>query len=118
MGNTSYVHFVEYHVTLMFHVRLCESMDILRYRLLATGVYLFFMAFTLFLAFYPGEIFLRVLWLVLSIFCQFLALVWYTLSYIPFAREVMQGICRESCFKSCCATQVRRNERRGVGVLM
>mmetsp|Transcript_3669 Transcript_3669/g.5740 ORF Transcript_3669/g.5740 Transcript_3669/m.5740 type:complete len:189 (-) Transcript_3669:5-571(-) len=74
-------------------------------RLIATGIYLFFMGLTLFLAFYPGEIPLRLFWLVLAIFCQFLALIWYSLSFIPFAREIMKTICRETCCRNCCPAQ-------------
>eukprot|EP01032_Pedospumella_encystans_P032166 gene32166-36312_t len=48
-------------------------------RLVATAVYLFFMATTLLLAFYPEYIPVRVMWLLISIFFQFLALVWYNL---------------------------------------
>lgn len=76
------------------------------WRLLATGIYLFFMALTLFLAFYKGDIPVRILWLVLSIFCQFLALIWYTLSYIPFAREIAANLCQQTCCKGMCASQV------------
>lgn len=43
-------------------------------RLLATGVYLFFLVLTMFLAFYPHKIFARGLLLVISIAIQFLAL--------------------------------------------
>lgn len=83
------------------------NLHFLRYRLVATGLYLFFMGLTLFLAFYQGDIPLRIMWLVFSIFCQFLALVWYTLSYIPFAREIMLSICQQTCCKNICPTQVR-----------
>ncbi|KAJ1418078.1 hypothetical protein B484DRAFT_453783, partial [Ochromonadaceae sp. CCMP2298] len=73
--------------------------------LVASGIYLFFMGLTLLLAFFPGDLPGRLLWLVLSIFCQFLALVWYSLSYIPFARDVIQAIFREIWCKNCCPTQ-------------
>lgn len=75
-------------------------------RLVATGIYLFFMGLTLFLAFYKGDIPVRLLWLVLSIFCQFLALIWYTLSYIPFAREIAYNMCHQTCCKGLCPAQV------------
>ncbi len=78
------------------------------YRLVATAVYLFFMATTLLLAFYPEYIPLRVMWLLISIFFQFLALVWYNLSYIPFAREIMKNMCQTMCCKDCASrTTVR-----------
>jgi hypothetical protein len=70
----------------------------------ATGIYLFFMGLTLFLAFFPKDIPARLLWLVLSIFCQFLALMWYSLSYIPFARDIMKAFCKNCC-KNCCPVQ-------------
>jgi hypothetical protein len=69
-------------------------------RFITTVVYVLFMGLTLFLAFYPEEIPVRVLWLVLSILAQFLALVWYTLSYIPFGRDFVSKFFRETC---CCA---------------
>lgn len=70
-------------------------------RLVATAVYFFFMGLTLFLAFYPGDIPLRLFWMVIAIFCQFLALVWYTISYIPFAREMVSTCFKETCCKGC-----------------
>ena len=60
-------------------------------RLVSTIVYFLMMALTLFSAFYL-KIGLLVL---LCVFLQFLALVWYTISYIPYAQN---AIC--SCFKS------------------
>ena len=73
-------------------------------RLVSTGVYLFFMGLTLFLAFYKEDIPARVLWLVVSIICQFFALAWYTLSFIPFARDIVKGFLRDWCLKDCCST--------------
>lgn len=66
-------------------------------RVVATGAYFLFMGITLLFAFYPGEIFLRGLWLSLSILCQFLALTWYTLSYIPYAREIVMNCLSRAC---------------------
>ena len=66
-------------------------------RLAATGAYLFFMALTMFLAFYPNEIPLRLMWLVFSIFLQFLALMWYSLTYIPFANQIIVGMLKRLC---------------------
>lgn len=90
-------------------------------RLAATSVYFSMMGLTLFLAFFPGNIPLRVLWLVIAIILQFLALgelilsifavfiwsiflcsfppVWYTISYIPFAREMMKTCLCDTCCK-------------------
>ena len=66
-------------------------------RLAATGAYLFFMALTMFLAFYPNEIPLRLMWLVFSIFLQFLALMWYSLTYIPFANQIIVSMLKRLC---------------------
>lgn len=74
-------------------------------RMVSTAVYIFFLGLTLFLAFYPKPIVLRMLWLVLSILCQFLALVWYTLSFIPFARDILKKFCSDYCCRSCSLTQ-------------
>ena len=71
------------------------------YRLAATGSYLFFMGLTLFLAFYPNTIPLRLLWLIISIVCQFCCLIWYSLSYIPFANEILKSILRQICCSQC-----------------
>jgi len=43
-------------------------------RIVTTSVYFFCMAICLFLAFYPGTIPVRVLWLVIAVLCQFMAL--------------------------------------------
>lgn len=71
-------------------------------RLIASLVYLLLLALTLFLAFYSGDIPGRVALLVLAVFFQFLALIWYTLSYVPFARQAV-GWCLGSYCGSCCA---------------
>lgn len=63
-------------------------------RIAATLMYLGFMVTTLFLAYYPETIPGRIPLIVLSILCQFIALVWYTLSYIPYGRSIAL-----SCFK-------------------
>eukprot|EP01041_Mallomonas_annulata_P001652 gene1652-3198_t len=66
-------------------------------RIFATGIYFSMMGITLFLAFYPDPIPLRVILLMLAVILQFLALMWYTISYIPFAREAVIA-----SFGSCC----------------
>jgi hypothetical protein len=70
-------------------------------RIVTSLVYFSMMGITLFLVFYPGDIPLRVLLVVIAIVFQFMALVWYTLSFIPFAREILSGcfagICADSC---------------------
>ena len=62
-------------------------------RIVATAVYLVMMCLTLFLVFYRGNIPIRLLLIVLSIILQFVALIWYTLSFIPFAREIFAQLC-------------------------
>ena len=68
-----------------------------RTRMVTTGVYLFFLGFTLFLAFYKQPIPLRSLLLLFSIICQFLALSWYSISFIPFARDFVKSCCYTTC---------------------
>ena len=62
-------------------------------RLIATIVFLASMGMTLFSALYLKSAILVILFVII----QFLALFWYTLSYIPGGR---------SCFKSCCKNAV------------
>jgi len=66
-------------------------------RIVTTSLYFFFMALTLFLAFYTGSIPGRIFFLVVAIFFQFLALVWYTLSFIPFGRDFVKNCCLDTC---------------------
>lgn len=70
-------------------------------RAIATFIYFFFMGLTLFLAFYPNYIPIRMLLLVVTILCQFLALSWYTLSFIPFARDLVKNCCMETFCSRC-----------------
>ena len=97
-----------FNVGFVFELSLPNTLSMKQiYRLVATAVYLFFMATTLLLAFYPEYIPLRVMWLLISIFFQFVALVWYNLSYIPFAREIMKNMCQTMCCKDCAQSTVR-----------
>ena len=66
-------------------------------RIVTTSLYFFFMGLTLFLAFYSGSIPGRIFLLVLAILCQFMALIWYTLSFIPFARDLVKNCCLDTC---------------------
>lgn len=66
-------------------------------RIVSTCLYLFFMGLTLFLAFFPGNIPGRIFLLVFAILFQFMALVWYTLSFIPFARDLVKNCCLDTC---------------------
>ena len=64
-------------------------------RAVATTIYIVMLGVTLFVAYTTADIPLRGFILVICIVCQFLALMWYTLSYIPFARELVYN-----CLKS------------------
>ena len=66
-------------------------------RYIATIVYLSLMACTLTLAYYPGFIPLRLVFIVVSILSQFFALLWYTLSYIPYGRSLTLSCLRNAC---------------------
>jgi Got1/Sft2-like family len=70
-------------------------------RAIATFVYLTFMSLTMFLAFFKGVLAYRVLLLMICILCQFLALCWYTISFIPFARDIVLSCIKETCCRSC-----------------
>jgi len=70
-------------------------------RAIATFVYLTFMCLTMFLAFFKGVLAYRVLLLMICILCQFLALCWYTISFIPFARDIVLSCIKETCCRSC-----------------
>eukprot|EP00002_Diphylleia_rotans_P004938 TRINITY_DN1387_c0_g1_i1.p1 TRINITY_DN1387_c0_g1~~TRINITY_DN1387_c0_g1_i1.p1 ORF type:complete len:153 (-),score=36.76 TRINITY_DN1387_c0_g1_i1:234-692(-) len=58
-------------------------------RVIATSVYLVTIFLTLFFALYLQQVALTVI----AMFCQFIALIWYAISYIPFARKAVKGFC-------------------------
>lgn len=60
-------------------------------RICATIVYLVAVALTIFVALYHGYIWGRGFLLILLVIVQFFAYLWYTLSYIPFARRFVSG---------------------------
>lgn len=61
-------------------------------RAVATGVYLTTLALTLFVALSPyATVPGRGVLLLCLVIVQFLSYVWYTLSYVPFARRFMSG---------------------------
>ena len=62
------------------------------HRAIATTIYLLAMAVTLYLAFTEASVLL----ILLAILVQFLAMVWYCLSYVPFGRR-MAAKCMQSC---------------------
>ncbi len=80
-------------------------------RFLATAVYFGFMFSTLFLAYYPYYVPLRGMLIVISVVLQFVALFWYTISFIPYAREVVLGClgkvpcCQRIVSLGCCVEE-------------
>ena len=72
-------------------------------RMIITTVYFLLMATTLFLAFYQGYVPGRVPILITVIICQFLALCWYTISFIPFARDIVKSCINKHC--CCCLNE-------------
>jgi hypothetical protein len=56
------------------------------------------------LAFLPN-VPMRVFLLSMTILCQFIALIWYTLSFIPFARQFIRSYVNNSSFCSCFHSQ-------------
>ena len=65
-------------------------------RRIATVVYVSTLALTLFVALTP-PVFGQGLILIVLVAVQFIAMLWYALSYIPFAREYASGICSGLC---------------------
>ncbi|KAE8886276.1 hypothetical protein PF005_g6095 [Phytophthora fragariae] len=59
-------------------------------------VYVVFIFVTLLLCFSP-HIHHRLLLVLLSVLVQFMALVWYTLSYVPYGRSIALGCCKRAC---------------------
>ena len=70
-----------------------------RTRVIATVVYLTSIVLTLFVALYE-KVPAKVALILLLILIQSLALTWYFLSYIPYARDFVISTCRRTCF-SC-----------------
>ena len=66
-------------------------------RMITTIVYFMLMGVTMFLAFYPSPIPGRAYILILVILLQFCALCWYTLSFIPFARDIAKNCIMSFC---------------------
>ncbi|EDV24908.1 expressed hypothetical protein [Trichoplax adhaerens] len=62
-------------------------------RLIATCLVFLFLGLTLCAALWWKKAFLALIFCI----CQYLAMTWYCLSYIPYARSAVTG-----CFKSCC----------------
>jgi len=66
-------------------------------RAVATGVYVGSIALTLFVACYKQTIPARALIIIVLIIIQMLALIWYMLSFIPYARDFVADLCRRTC---------------------
>mmetsp|Transcript_33076 Transcript_33076/g.105568 ORF Transcript_33076/g.105568 Transcript_33076/m.105568 type:complete len:218 (+) Transcript_33076:94-747(+) len=72
-------------------------------RYLATSLYFFCMFATLFFVFFTGLPAAAQLSLIFFfIAAQWAALLWYTLSYIPYAREYLASCCGECCIDCLC----------------
>ena len=65
-------------------------------RVIATMIYMTALILTLFFAFYNG-ISHRAVIIILLVIIQFLAFIWYTLSYIPYGREIISRVCASCC---------------------
>jgi putative flippase GtrA len=65
-------------------------------RRIATSVYLITLALTLIVALAPAVLFQGPL-LVALVIVQFLSMIWYSLSYIPYAREYAATACGTLC---------------------
>eukprot|EP00630_Chrysocystis_fragilis_P001745 CAMPEP_0197401940 /NCGR_PEP_ID=MMETSP1165-20131217/19310_1 /TAXON_ID=284809 /ORGANISM="Chrysocystis fragilis, Strain CCMP3189" /LENGTH=184 /DNA_ID=CAMNT_0042928069 /DNA_START=152 /DNA_END=706 /DNA_ORIENTATION=- len=66
-------------------------------RVVATIVYVSTIVLTLFCALYEGDIPGRAAIIILLIIVQMCALLWYMLSFIPYARELVSDTCRRTC---------------------
>ena len=69
-------------------------------RWVATLMYFMAMGATLFVALYPGldnRASLREVLVILCIMIQWCAMVWYSLSYIPFGRTILKTCCQKTC---------------------
>ena len=64
-------------------------------RFVTTLVYFTCMGATLYLAFHGADVKFRGMLLMITIFVQFLALCWYTLSFVPFARQFITSCCKD-----------------------
>mmetsp|Transcript_29818 Transcript_29818/g.91301 ORF Transcript_29818/g.91301 Transcript_29818/m.91301 type:complete len:102 (-) Transcript_29818:184-489(-) len=74
-------------------------------RRIATTVYFLTIFFTLFVAFYDGiPDDGRIGLIIMCIFFQWLAMLWYTISFIPFARDYVITLCcktPKALFQKC-----------------
>ena len=82
----------------MFFVGPCKQVQTMchKKRRISALLYLIFMTTTLILCF-STSIRHRMPLIVLSVICQFLALIWYTLSFVPYGRHIVLGCCKRMC---------------------
>lgn len=82
----------------MFFVGPCKQLETM-FRVKRRGsaiTYLAFIVITMVLCFSP-HIPHRTGLVILSVICQFAALVWYTLSYVPYGRQIFVSCCKRMC---------------------
>ncbi|DAZ94968.1 TPA: hypothetical protein N0F65_000063 [Lagenidium giganteum] len=82
----------------MFFVGPCKQVQTMFHskRRISAIIYLLFIIVTLILCFSPNFPY-RVALVMLSVTCQFVALIWYTLSYVPYGRRIALGCCKRLC---------------------
>lgn len=82
----------------MFFVGPCKQAQTMFHskRRVSALVYLVFIGFTLALCFSP-RVPHRVALVLVCVTTQFLALVWYTLSYVPYGRSIARSCCKRMC---------------------
>jgi hypothetical protein len=81
-------------------------------RFITTCIYFGLMVTTMCIAFYSGDMVGRGFFLVVCIILQFMALVWYTMSYIPWSREIMGSCLKDRCLIYCpCSTAIFGSSR-------
>lgn len=80
-----------------------------RTRIVATLFYFTTIFFTIFCAFYEGiPADARVGIIVMCVIIQWFAMLWYTISFIPYARDYVRMVCCQGCKDSCKKVTGRR----------
>lgn len=79
----------------MFFIGPCKQIETMfrKKRRISAILYLFFIVTTMILCF-SRSLPHRVGLVIISVLCQFLALIWYTLSYIPYGRHIVTTCCK------------------------
>ncbi|GAB9472575.1 Vesicle transport protein [Globisporangium polare] len=82
----------------MFFVGPCKQLQLMFHhkRRISAIVYIVFIGFTLALCFSP-HVPHRVGLVLICVITQFTALVWYTLSYVPYGRKIALSCCKRMC---------------------